>query len=586
MKYNNYVSLCFWKKFLVPFSQNKKYLVVIAIETLFYWLQWGIYSLIIKDALNAVTYGDKNWFIIVVCIIAFLMILNTIPNHFYRKNKEKLFRWMQEFLYNTYITKYFQLSNNITDSKWTGYFNNVIQRWGDNWSWLLSFWITSWLEVSITLITAIVLVVIYTNRIWWLFVGILFFFSFSIAQYGNNKMIPLRKEMREYFTEADKNIIRLIMSKFEVISNNRINSEVNKLWWIFDNILTRKIQESYLKIFTIDIQRGALQFANILLFIYIWFWVLEWKFEVWLLAMIWLLSNQIQRSTRELNNFISDFYSRIIYVEKLREMFDDAPMIQWYDEGKEFIYKKWDVVLDKIRYDYGKWEVFNDFSLKISWGQKIALVWISGWGKTTLMKLIAGYIHPQSGTISVDKQKLPNGQSNDFVSLKSYYQHIGYLTQEPSVFDGSVYDNLVYALNYEPTQHQIEKVLSDAQCQFVLDFPDGLESQIGEKGIRLSGWQRQRLAIAKIMLKKPNIILLDEPTSALDSFSEEEVTKAFDNLSRWKTVIIIAHRLQTVKQADTILVLDQGQIIEQGTHTELVKKKWSYAKMLELQSGF
>ena len=88
------------------------------------------------------------------------------------------------------------------------------------------------------------------------------------------------------------------------------------------------------------------------------------------------------------------------------------------------------------------------------------------------MKLIAGYIHPQFGTISVDKQELPNGQNTDFVSLKSYYQHIGYLTQEPSVFDGSIYDNLVYALNYEPSDEQVQQVLSDAQCQFVLDFPD------------------------------------------------------------------------------------------------------------------
>lgn len=124
-----------------------------------------------------------------------------------------------------------------------------------------------------------------------------------------------------------------------------------------------------------------------------------------------------------------------------------------------------------------------------------------------------------------------------------------------------------------------------------------MDTEIGEKWIRLSGWQRQRLAIAKIMVKDPEIILLDEPTSALDSFAEEEVTKAMNNLFKWRTVIIIAHRLQTVKYADEIIVLwqtkkseeiwDQStQILERGSHDELVLKWWYYAKMLDLQSGF
>ncbi len=204
-----------------------------------------------------------------------------------------------------------------------------------------------------------------------------------------------------------------------------------------------------------------------------------------------------------------------------------------------------------------------------------------------MIKLIAGYIHPQFGSISVDKQELPNGQNDDFVSLQSYYQHIGYLTQEPNVFDGTIYDNLTYALDDNVIDDDvINQIIESSQCQFIYDFPEGLQTHIGEKGIKLSGWQRQRLAIAKIMLKNPQIILLDEPTSALDSFSEEEVTKALHNLFVWKTVIVIAHRLQTVKQADEIIVLESGKIVERWNHNELVKHAWQYAKMLELQSGF
>jgi len=125
-----------------------------------------------------------------------------------------------------------------------------------------------------------------------------------------------------------------------------------------------------------------------------------------------------------------------------------------------------------------------------------------------------------------------------------------------------------------------------AKCEFVYDFADGLDTEIGERWIMLSGGQRQRLAIAKIFIKDPEIIILDEPTSALDSFSEEWITEAMHNLFDGRTVIIIAHRLQTVKQADDIILLDQGKVVERGTHDELVKKCGQYAKMLELQSWF
>lgn len=152
------------------------------------------------------------------------------------------------------------------------------------------------------------------------------------------------------------------------------------------------------------------------------------------------------------------------------------------------------------------------------------------------------------------------------------------------IFDGSVRENLVYALNdSESVSDEIlMKTLKSAECDFIVD----LEAQIGEKGIRLSGGERQRLAIAKLMLKNPEIIVLDEPTSALDSFSEEKITKALDELFKGRTVVIIAHRLQTIKKADNILVLEAGKIIEEGKHSELMAKHGVYYKMVELQSGF
>lgn len=205
-----------------------------------------------------------------------------------------------------------------------------------------------------------------------------------------------------------------------------------------------------------------------------------------------------------------------------------------------------------------------------------------------------------SGEILVDGQDLSE------VSLQSYYAHIGYLTQEPSVFDGTIRENLMYWLSApsispldKKDDHKVlEEAIRLAHCDFIYDLPQWLDTEIGEKGIRLSGGQRQRLAIAKIFLKNPQLIFLDEPTSALDSLSEKLVSDAFHALFEGRTVIIIAHRLQTVKEADEIIVVWEHKedtedrenstttVLERWTHKMLSKAKWIYQEMLELQSGF
>ena len=224
--------------------------------------------------------------------------------------------------------------------------------------------------------------------------------------------------------------------------------------------------------------------------------------------------------------------------------------------------------------------VFDNFSLDIDGWKKTALVWESGSGKTTLMKLIAWYISPDKWEILVDWQNIWE------VNVYDYFSHIWFLTQDPSVFDWTIYDNLVYALKEKPTDAKLKKVIKAAKCEFIYDFAEWLQTEIWEKGVRLSWWQKQRLAIAKIMLKNPDIILLDEPTSALDSFNEEEISQALNNLFEWKTVIIVAHRLQTVKSADRILLFEKWKVIEEWTHQSLIRKNWKYKKMLDLQSGF
>jgi ABC-type multidrug transport system fused ATPase/permease subunit len=276
------------------------------------------------------------------------------------------------------------------------------------------------------------------------------------------------------------------------------------------------------------------------------------------------------------------YYSDIrVNVEKLRETFDNFSYNKSIESWPKYEWKNGDIQIQNVSYGYSdKSDVFNNFSLTITWGKKTAFVWPSWSGKSTLIKLIAWYLLPGNWSIEVDWQDLATS------SLKSFYGQVGYLTQEPSVFDGTILDNITYAMDSQVPLEKIKNAISFAKCDFVRDFPLWLDTEIGERGIRLSWWQRQRLAIAKIFLKDPKIVLLDEPTSSLDSFSEEAVTEAMHSLFEWRTVIVIAHRLQTVKHADDIIVLSEWKVIERGTHAQLIQQWWFYAKMLELQSWF
>jgi ABC-type multidrug transport system fused ATPase/permease subunit len=290
-----------------------------------------------------------------------------------------------------------------------------------------------------------------------------------------------------------------------------------------------------------------------------------------------VLKEVLNNSISFFKNFTKNFYS----IEKIRDLFESTPRITWLDSGKSFEYKTWNIEVKNISFSYWENIVFRDFSLNITWKSRVALVWLSGSWKTTLIKLISGFLRTQSWKILID------GQDIATINLESYYKSIWYLTQEPSIFDWTIYENLTYWIQKNSiNSHDLGNVIKLAKCEFIYDLKEWLNTDIWEKWVRLSWWQKQRLAIAKLFLKNPSIIIMDEPTSALDSFSEESISDVFKTLFVWKTVLIVAHRLQTVKSADSILVFDAWKIVEYGNHDALIKTDWYYKRMLELQSGF
>ena len=217
--------------------------------------------------------------------------------------------------------------------------------------------------------------------------------------------------------------------------------------------------------------------------------------------------------------------------------------------------------------------------MKISAGEKVGIVGKSGAGKSTLVKLIMRFMDPTEGLILVD------GVSTKSVTQESLRKNISYVSQEPMLFHRSVYQNITYGID-EVSDEEITQVLARSHSQgFIDELPEGLNSIVGERGVNLSGGQRQRIAIARAMLKNAPILILDEATSALDSESEGFVQEAFAELMEDRTTLVIAHRLSTLLTMDRILVFDQGQIVEQGKHSELVKKCGIYAGLWEQQAG-
>uniref|UniRef100_A0A7C9ENN9 Adenosinetriphosphatase n=1 Tax=Opuntia streptacantha TaxID=393608 RepID=A0A7C9ENN9_OPUST len=222
--------------------------------------------------------------------------------------------------------------------------------------------------------------------------------------------------------------------------------------------------------------------------------------------------------------------------------------------------------------------VFRNLNLRVSAGESMALVGQSGSGKSSVISLILRFYDPTAGKVLID------GKDIKRVKLKSLRKHIGLVQQEPALFATSIYENIVYGKDGATESEVLEAAKLANAHSFISALPEGYNTKVGERGVQLSGGQKQRVAIARAILKNPAILLLDEATSALDMESERVVQQALDRLMKSRTTVMVAHRLSTIKNADRISVIQDGKIIEQGTHASLVEnKKGAYYKLIKLQ---
>lgn len=287
--------------------------------------------------------------------------------------------------------------------------------------------------------------------------------------------------------------------------------------------------------------------------------------------------NMFINPVNTLIGFVEQFQNGTTGFRRFLEIMDLQPE-QEAPHAQELVNVQGEIALDHVSFCYDdSREVLDDVSLQVKKGDILALVGPSGGGKTTICHLLPRFYRTERGSITID------GQDISGLTLDSLRQNIGIVQQDVFLFNGSIRDNILYG-RLDATEEEMVEAAKRANIHdYVMTLEKGYDTEIGERGVRLSGGQKQRLSIARVFLKNPAILILDEATSALDNTTEILIQQALDELCKGRTTIVVAHRLSTIKRANSIAVIEGGKVTEQGTHEELMRLGGTYQRLYSLQ---
>ena len=327
--------------------------------------------------------------------------------------------------------------------------------------------------------------------------------------------------------------------------------------------------------------------------------IMEVLTGIMIAVLIYLSAKLISTNELEVSNFFSFLAAMMLAYQPVRSLatlniaiqqglagakrvlpiIDYIPEIQDKKDSVELMVKKGEVNFEKINFNYSEngSRILNSVSLNIPGKKMTALVGHSGAGKTTILNLIPRFYDANSGDIKIDNQSIYNS------TIYSLRKNISLVSQDTTLFDDTIFNNIAYA-NINASMNDVKEAAEYSfASEFIEKLPNKYDTKIGENGIRLSGGEKQRLSIARAILKKSPIILLDEATSSLDAETENKIQKAINFLTKGRTTIVIAHRLSTILNSDVIYVIDKGQVIDYGKHDELVKTSETYKNFYEKQ---
>jgi len=435
--------------------------------------------------------------------------------------------------------------------------------------------ITGLLKDAFTIV-ALVGVVFY--RDWKM--AIIAFLIFPLA------IIPIKefgKRLRKFSRKSQQRMGSITTFLHETITGNRIVKAFN-----MEEYEKRRFMEENDRFFKIVLKRVKIRalshplmelFGGIAVAIIIWvggYRVLRGDLTPGTFFSFMTALFMLYAPIRDLNKVNLEVQEGMAAAVRVFELLDTTPEIR--EEGAVPLPPvSKGIDFQEVTFRYGAKAVLENISLHVDVGEVIALVGMSGAGKTSLVNLLPRFYDVEKGQILID------GHNIQKVTLKSLRDQIALVTQQTILFNDTVRNNIAYGDLHRSEQEIIEAAKAANAHEFIQRFPQGYDTLIGEQGVKLSGGERQRLSIARALLKNAPILILDEATSSLDSDSETEVQKALESLMKGRTVFVIAHRLSTVRNAHRIIVLSDGQIVEQGTHEELMSLHGEYRRLYDLQ---
>jgi len=443
---------------------------------------------------------------------------------------------------------------------------------------LVSGQLVSIITNLITLIVATIILFFYNSRLAGLAVGVLplYVINFLIIR---TRIRHAAAESREQYSQIYSTLSESISGIKVVKSFTRESSEVRDFASEVREAIGFNLRLGHWRV-VLGIGANLItRFANIGILLYGGYMVLfTGEMTMGQLVAFRTYQTQLYAPVLMLVTINNQLQTVIAAVERIFETLDTSPDIEERRDPIKLERIEGRVEVEHLSFSYEPGElVLEDISFIAEPGTVTALVGPSGSGKTTLVHFIPRFYDPQEGRVLIDGHDIRD------VSLSSLRRHIGMVMQEDFLFSGTLRENIKYGRPRATDEEVIQAAMAANAHDFIMEFPDGYESMVGERGTRLSGGQRQRISIARALLRNPKILILDEATSALDSESEALIQDALEHLMKNRTTFTIAHRLSTVMNADTILVLDEGRIVERGKHAELATAGGVYEMLCEVQ---
>ena len=574
----------FWKKLWILIDPSHVQIKLLIGWLIFFELVKLIGPYLLKLIIDGLVAFDAEKISYLLLLIGAMFVSEQTASLFWYAKDKLIFRILLDIEY--YLPIHAQqnlvsLSLSYHERENTGNKITKIQRGADKIDELLGN--IAW-EVAPTLIqlatTTVILFIVD-----WRFGASLFVFAplFIIVTYRvNKKLYPLRKRRYQGYEEASGKLGQSIININTVQSFTQERRETREYETIQAAIRSSALREWFSMLrtnltrnFIIDLGRIAI----LLLGIYL---VAQGAVSIGTLVFVVTLSEKSYFSLYRLSRFYDKIEEGAEAVDRFMEVINEEPEIKNPPRGIKPKDIKGEVVFDKVTFSYDETHepVLQDINFDIAAGSTVAFVGPSGGGKTTLVRMIYRHYDPQKGAVLLDGTDLSR------YDLYHFRSRIAIVPQEVEIFNAKIKDNIAYA-NPKATFAEIKRAARIANAdEYINKLKDGYDTEVGERGIKLSGGQRQRLGIARAILADPRILIFDEATSNLDSQSELLIQEAMQRVSRTRTVILIAHRLSTIRHADRIIVLENGRIVEQGSHAELSNFKGGlYAKLLKLQQS-